>query len=192
MVAQAEAVHLPLLVADPDGAFARDQLLVVALGELLTRLLVRRVGLAPEHLGGTRALDAHLALGVRVLGEGLLRVGHLQGIVEHDDLAGVGDVEPLERLQHVEADAAGVKGVVGRDLGPLEHEPDPPTGQIEAHRHLRVALVGPVATAEPPADALGGVVEVEVHALVEVRLRTELVHVLVLRFQSHGHGWHRT
>src|SRR5262249_50430783 len=49
-------------------------------------------------------------------------------------------------------------------------------------------LVGPVAAAEPAADAFLRVVEVEVHALVEVRLGAELVHVLVFRIEAYSHG----
>ena len=49
MVAEAEAVDVPLSLADPDVPRARDELLVVALRELLARRLVGLVGLAAEH-----------------------------------------------------------------------------------------------------------------------------------------------
>src|SRR3546814_7352591 len=136
----------------------------------------------------TTLFRSDLAGLVRVLREGLLGIGHLEGVVEHHDLALVADVEALERLEHVEADAAGVEGVVAVDLGPLEHEADLTVGQVEADGHLVVALVGAVAAAEPATDLLLGVVDVEVHALVEVRLRAELVHVLVLWFEADSHA----
>src|SRR3546814_2478432 len=57
----------------------------------------------------TTLFRSDLAGLVRVLREGLLGIGHLEGVVEHHDLALVADVEALERLEHVEADAAGVR-----------------------------------------------------------------------------------
>ncbi len=72
--------------------------------------------------------------------------------------------------------------------GRLNMNADPAVGQVEAHGHLGVALVGPVAAAEPAADAARRVVDVEVHGLVEVRLGAELVHVLVVRFEAHSHA----
>ncbi len=132
------------------------------------------------------------ALGVRVLGERLLRVGHLERVVEQHDLA-VDSVTSSSSNGStiVEAHAAGVERVVVRDLGPLEHEADSAVGQVEAHRHLGVALVGPVADAEEATDSGCRVEDVEVHALVEVRLGAELVHVLVGGFQSDSHGSRR-
>ncbi len=84
--------------------------------------------------------------------------------------------------------AAGVERVVVRDLGPLEPEADLAVGQVEAHRHLGIPLVRPVADAEEATDLVFGIEDVHVHALVEVRLGAELVHVLVGRFESDTHG----
>ena len=93
----------------------------------------------------------------------------------------------LVRRDHLEAQAAGVVGLVAVDPRALELERDPPVGQVEAHRHLGVALVGPVAHPHPAAHARAGVEEVVVAALVEVRGRLHRVEVVVLGFQSHAH-----
>src|SRR5262249_17421872 len=73
-------------------------------------------------------------------------------------------------LDDLEAHAAAVERIVPGDLRPTEHEPDAPVGQVEADRHLRVALVGAIAETHEPAELLTAVVEVEVRALVVVRL----------------------
>ena len=91
-------------------------------------------------------------------------------------------VKPFEELR---IDFTGK--VVVLDGGTLEHERHRAIGQINAHRHLGVALVGAVAHAEPAADLVGRVETVDVHALVEVRLGAELVHVFVFRIQSYAH-----
>ena len=91
-------------------------------------------------------------------------------------------------VDDLELDPAGIERVVVRDLRPLEHERHPPVRQVDAHGHLGVALVGPVAASEPPADPLGRVVDVEVHALVEVGLGAQLVHVLVDRLEAQSHA----
>ena len=56
-----------------------------------------------------------------------------------------------------------------------------PSGMVERQRHLGVALVRAVAEAQEAAAVPRAVEEVEVHALVEVRLRPERVRVVVLR-----------
>jgi hypothetical protein len=129
-----------------------------------------------------------LAVGERVVRERRLRVGHLRRIVEQHDLAGVVDAQFLEGTYHRPRQAAGIEGGVRGDAGPAEHETHPAVGEVEAHGHLGAALVGPVAAPEEAAHLLRGVEEVDVHALVEVRLGSELMHVLVDLVESHGHG----
>ena len=196
MVAQTVAADLPLAVAHANGAVRLYQLLVVALGELLAGRLVWRVGLAAEHarsaLSGER--DVGLALGVGVVRECFLRVRHLLGFVEQHHLAGVVDAQFLERRDDGPLQATGVELVVGGDVRTLVHEAHAAAGlavdgrQVETHRHLGVALVGPVPHAEPSAHLLHRVEAVDVHALVEVGLRAQLVHVFVGRIEANSHG----
>ena len=98
----------------------------------------------------------------------------------------------LERLDDVEAHPAGVERVVVGDLRPAEHEADAPVGEVDARRHLRVALVRPVAEPDPATDAIAGDEEVEVHRLVEVLRRLQRVHVLVGRVEAQLHVRHAT
>ena len=132
----------------------------------------------------------HFALGVWVVGEGLFGVGHLQRIVEHDNLAAVIDAQFFERLHHGPCESASVERIVVRDGGALEHEAHLAVGQVDAHGHLGVTLVGTVTDAEPAAHLMGWVETVDVHALVEVRLRAELVHVFVGRIKTYCHVRH--
>ena len=60
-------------------------------------------------------------------------------------------------------------------------------GQVEARGELGVALVGAVAEPQESSDPLGGVVDVEVHRLVEVRRLFQGVHVLVLGLHPNAH-----
>ena len=88
MVAEAEAVDLPLLVADADHAAPADVLLVVAAGEPAREVLGERGAvvvhrLAAEHRREAAVVEDDLAVDPRVLGERLPRVRHLQRLVEH-------------------------------------------------------------------------------------------------------------
>src|SRR5581483_1081263 len=186
--AQAEAVDRPLLVADADRAPSADELLVVTARELLSRPFTGLVGLAADHRRQTAVRELHRALLVRVVRERGAWVDHLERVVEQHDFALVRDRELLERADDVEAHAGRVERVVRVHLGPLEHERDAPVGQVDAHGHLAGAFVGAVGETEEPADVRRGVVHVEVHRLVEVRLGAELVEVLVLRFESYAHA----
>src|SRR5581483_7070244 len=187
VVAQSVPVDRPFVVADPDRAPPGDQLLVVAAGELLAGTLTRLVRLAADHRRQPAIGEPHLAGLVRVVRERGARVGHLQRVVEHDELAVVGDRQLLERRDHLEVHPRRVELVVRVHLGTLEHEPDPAVGQVDAARHLSRPLVGAVRETEEPADAPSRVVDVEVHRLVEVDLRAQLVEVLVLRFEAYTH-----
>jgi hypothetical protein len=88
-------------------------------------------------------------------------------------------VQALERLLHLEAHAPRVEGVVAGDLRALEVEEHGPVRPIQADGRLRHPLVGAVADAQEAALATARVEEVEVHALVEVRLARIGVHELV-------------
>jgi hypothetical protein len=93
--------------------------------------------------------------------------------------AAVGDGVLPHRRAHLEAHPAGVEAGVVRDPRPAEHEADRAIGQVEAERHLGVALVRAIADADEPAQPLRRVVEVVVGALVVVRLPRVLVHQVV-------------
>ena len=80
--------------------------------------------------------------------------------------------------------AAGVVGVVVGDFGALVVEEHAAVGLVEAERHFGVLLVGAVADAEEAAALEARVEEVEVHALVEVRLGSERVGVVVVGLMS--------
>jgi hypothetical protein len=197
VVAQPEAVDLPLLVGDADHAAGADVLLVVAPREALLGVLgdggaVVVHGLAAPHRGHAPIVELDGGVDPRVLGERPARARHLERALEQGDLSGVRDALLLERLDDVEPHPTGVERVIVGDLGPAEHETDPPVGEVDARRHLGVALVGPVAEAGPAADAVGGGEEVEVHRLVEVLGRFQRVHVLVGRLQAQLHARHAT
>ena len=122
MVAQAEAVDRPLVVADADRAVDRHVLLVVAAREA-AGVVLRSSGEpssftgSPPYIGDTpRCVEVDVRLDPRVLGERLARVRHLQRLGEHRDLAVVGGAQLLERRDHLEARAARVERVVVRDL----------------------------------------------------------------------------
>src|SRR5439155_4445657 len=90
----------------------------------------------------------------------------------------------------LEAHAGRVEARVVGDLGPREHERDPPDGQVEAERHLGVTLVRPVAEAGEAAETAPGVVEVVVGALVVVLLARVRMHQVigVEENEPGGHG----
>ena len=159
VVAEADRVgELELLVADGDGAGDRHVLLGVAAREPVLRtgrrhLAVVPLGFAAERLRGGDEVEVDGARLVRVARERRLRLGHLARVREHAHLAVVGDVVLLVRRHHVEPQPRRVVRVVTVDGGPAEHEADAPVGQIEAHRHLGVPLVGAVAHADPAAHS---------------------------------------
>ncbi len=62
--------------------------------------------------------------------------------------------ERLERLDHLESHAARIERVVVGDLRSVVRERDPAVGEVDARRHLRVALVRAVAEPEEAADLL--------------------------------------
>ena len=103
----------------------------------------------------------------------------------------VGDTE-LDRRARTTSKRipAASKALVGRDPGPAEHEGHAAVGQVEAHRHLAATFVGPVAQPEEPAQIGVGVVDVEVHGLVEVGLGAQLVHVLVFGIEAEADAAH--
>ena len=187
VVAQPVAVQHPALHAHLHRADRRDQLLVVAAGELLARALHGLVGLAPEHGRAAPEDEVHRAGGVGVLREGPARVGHLERVGEQDHRAHVADLQLDEGGHHLEAHPRRVEGVVRRDAGSGEHEGHATVGEVEADRHLARTLVGPVPQPEERAEVRRRVEGVEVHRLVEVGLGSQLVHVLVFWVESKGH-----
>jgi hypothetical protein len=182
VIAQPVAVDLEALVADRQRPRHVHVLLVVGGAELLLGgpvLLLRDLLLAVHGADGVvEQVEGDLL--DRVLAEGAARVGHLAGLLQLDRGALVGGPQLLGRLDDLEAQPPGVEGVVVLDLGALEHEHHPAVREVQADGHLGLALVGAVPHAEPAAERLAGVEEVEVHALVEVRLGSELVRVVVL------------
>ena len=73
---------------------------------------------------------------MRVAGEGGPWIGHLEGVVEQDDVAFIRDPQLGEGFDDVEAHPGGVESRVVGHGGPAEHEGDPPVGEVEAGRHL--------------------------------------------------------
>src|SRR4029453_11552844 len=88
---------------------------------------------------------------------------------------------------HFEPEAGRVMCGVTLDVRTLEHEPHPTVRQVEAHRHLGVALVRPVAHPHPAAHLRVRVVPVVVAALVEVGRFLDRMEIVVLGFQSDAH-----
>ena len=156
---EALAVHL-------DQAGDRHLLLGVALGEAVRGAGRRLLALVVDRLT-TRRLrhrgeaEVDRALLARVALERSAGVGHLARVHEHAHVAVVGDVVLLVRRDDVELQSAGVVRDVALDVRPLEHEPHPPVGQVQAHGHLRRSCsLGrlPMRTQppSPPADEAFG------------------------------------
>ena len=80
--------------------------------------------------------------------------------------------------------AASLEAFVVLDLGPLEVEEHASIGPVDADGGLGVALVGAIAHAQEASQLLRRIEEVEIHALVEVRLPRVFVGVLVLGIES--------
>ena len=181
VVAQPQAVDLHGLAVDLDRAVHLHVLLVVRLRELLLRIddLVTRAGGAvrrPRRL--VDKVDLHLL--PRVVLERHARVRHLRRILQVHRAALVHRAELLQRLDHLEAHAAGVHRVVVLDHRAIVLEQHAAVGQVERQRHLGAALVRAVAQPHEAAALARAVEEVEVHALVEVRLGPQRVGVVVL------------
>ena len=189
VVAQAEAVDREAPAVDLEHARGAVMLLVVPARELhVVRAMLGR--LASEHRAGARDREIERHGHERVVLEGAAGIAHRERIGEVAGLALVRDRETLEGRQGLEAHAARLEAAVVGDLGALEVEEHGTVRLVEADRGLGVALVGTVADACEAADALRRVEEVEVHALVEVRLAGVLVQVLVggLEADPRGHG----
>src|SRR4051812_7986220 len=149
VVAQSEGVlEVEALAVHLHQPGDRHLLLGVALGEAVRGAGRRFLAVVVDRLA-TRRLrhrgeaEIDRALLARVRLERSAGVGHLPRVHEHAHVAVVGDVVLLVRRDDVELQAAGVVRDVSLDVRPLEHEPDPPVGEVEAHGHLRVPLVGP-------------------------------------------------
>ena len=123
-----------------------------------------------------------------VVGEGGARVLHLRRLREHHDGTLIGDAVLLEGRDDVEAQTAGIEGLVVLDVRAGEPERDATVGQVQALGHLGIALVDTVPQPHPSAEPRAGVVEVVVRALVEVGGVLDVVHVVVLGYQAHVHG----
>ena len=93
--------------------------------------------------------------------------------------SGVDGAEFFAGFDDTEFQATGVKRVVVVDGRTFETEEDAAVGQIEADSHFGVALVGPVSQADKAANGPIGIEEVEVHALVEIRLFAQGMGVVV-------------
>ena len=126
-----------------------------------------------------REVDQHLL--VRVLAEGPTGIRHLLWPGQEDGGAVVRRAVAEQGLERLETHAAGVEGVVIRDLGALVVEEDAAVGLEEGERDLGVPFVGAVADAQEAAATLAVVEKVEVHALVEVLLGAERMGVVVFR-----------
>ena len=96
------------------------------------------------------------------------RVRHIVRVLHDQQLTLVADVQAPERLKHLEAHATGFHRAVVGDLRAAIHEAHITAGQVDAARHLGVALIGPVANAHPGANTFAAVKSVEVHALVVI------------------------
>src|SRR5262245_8573315 len=187
-IAQPVAVDRPAPLADRDAADRVSVLLEVTACELLAgsfradalpapvALLPQLAAMRGRH-GRAGEPDAHRH--VRILGEGRAWSREIEWARDEAGVPRVGDRVLAHRHTHLEAHAAGLEaGVVG-DLRAAEHEAHRPVGQVEAERHLGIALVRAVTDPDEAPEALRRVVEVVVGALVVVRLTGVLVHQVV-------------
>ena len=195
MVAQPErALDREVLLADGDAAGRGHVLLGVAAGEGRLGVLLDHVvallglGLAAPRRADRPDPEVERAVDPGVVGERLPGVLHLGGLVEQEHGAVVGDAVLDVGLDDLEPQPAGVVGGVALDLRPPEHERHLPGRQVEAGRHLRVALVGAVAHAHPAPEPGRRVEEVVVAALVEVGRLLERVEEVVLRLAADAHA----
>ena len=180
VVLAAAAVHLEHLVTDAHRPPHAAQVLVVPVRlagqeDAVDVRLVRA-----HHRFEPVGLDAQRDL--RRLGrrgrEGGLRVGQHPGVFEDRERASVRHGRRAVRIADRPLLATGAEPV-GRDRRAAERERAAAAGQRDARRHLGVAFVGAHADAEPAGEPGGGVVEVDVAALVPVRLPADHVQVLV-------------
>jgi hypothetical protein len=191
VVAQAEGIQPVVMTVHPQGTSHLHMLFEVGAGKGALG-----IGLGLFSLGGAvhgaygHVLELQLHLPPGVMTEGLAGVHQGHGVRQVHGMAPVGGAVTDERLQHLEGHAAGVKGLIAADLGPLEVEEDAAVGQIQAKGHLGVALVDPVADAHEAAQTLGVVEEVVVGRLVEVGLRAGGMGVVVLGPQVSHHAHH--
>ena len=198
-IAKPEAVDRVVHAVDDDAAARAPVLLEVPARELVTGPLVPDAHPAPlpplARLAAVRRRDAfvdqiHLDGALRVLAEGTLRVDEVERPAEEHSGAVVPHAVLAHRRADLEAHAGRVEARVVGDLGPREHERDPPVGQVEAERHLGVTLVRPVADAGEAAETAPGVVEVVVGALVVVLLARVRMHQVIGIEENElgGHG----
>ena len=177
MVAQAEALDAMHFAVDRERARHAHVLLEVRAREALAGVLAGLLlGLVPVERAHRDVLEIERHALLRIVLEGRLRVRHLPRFAQLDDVAVERSPVPVGHLDHFEAQAGGVEGVIVRDRGPAEAEQHAAIGQVEAHRALGVAFVRAVADAEPAAQRALGVEEVVVGALVEVQLGAERMH----------------
>src|ERR1700683_4402296 len=169
-------------------------LLEVTLRKLLSRISGRLRALPPVRgllaeftaPSGRDAIvvEAQLARRIRIVFECRGRLRHLQRIFQHTKFARIADAMMLEWFQHFELEASSMMRLVVRDLRPLEHEADRVIGQVNAHGHFGIALIGPIAEARKSADAILTIVKIVKSALVEIRLAGVGMHQ-VIGFEKH-------
>ena len=85
----------------------------------------------------------------------------------------------LEGLEDLELASPCRETLIARDLWPLKDEPHPSVGQIDPGGLFGVALIGSIAETNESAQSAFGIVEVEIHRLVEVRGPQRIVHIFV-------------
>ena len=88
-------------------------LLIMGLGERFFRINLQRRSICLDGFPAIHRRDAgighlHLARQARIVPERHLRIGHLAGFLQHQQLARVSHLQRLERLDHVNAQAARV------------------------------------------------------------------------------------
>ena len=151
MIAQSKTVDGPFFIAYANGASSSDQLFVMAFGKFFAGCFVRRIGFATKHAGATLTSkgDMRFTLGKWVVGKCSFGVGHLLGVVKHNNFAGVVNTQLFKWFHHCPGKTTGIECVVVVDCGALEHKANTAIGQVQTHSHFCVALVGAIAHSEP-------------------------------------------
>ena len=122
-----------------------------------------------------------------MLPERPLGIFHCAAIRHDAQLARVVQLHAPKRFVNRKAQAGSFESVGDAHLRLREHEADLAIGQIETDRHFGIALVGALPDAEPAADALPTIDQMDVAALVEEGVVLNDV-IEVVRRLKRAHG----
>ena len=113
--------------------------------------------------------------------ERLAGLDHFFWALENDHLAVVADPHVDKGFDDLETASPGRELLVRRDLGAPKCERHAAIGQVDTGRLFCIPFIGAIAETHEASDRLIRIEEVEIHALVEIRLGAERVREVILR-----------